>query len=157
MAQVLHPEIAHRLRGLAHGAGLAGQLAVEAALQFGAGIGLAQRGQHRQQLVPQRQLGQRPLAMSLRPGLLQPLILAWRYRQLCVADQIILGQAQRHRLHRSHRLGRRPGRIVHRLAACRNGQQQHRRQPPSTRRPSSHRHAHALGLPGPARILRPAT
>ena len=28
---------------------------------------------------------------------------------------------------------------------------------PSTRRPSSHRHAHALGLPGPARILRPAT
>jgi hypothetical protein len=157
VAQVLHAEVAHRLCGLAHGAGLAGQLAVEAALQFGAGIGLAQCGQHRQQLVAQRQFGQRPLAVALGPGLLQALVLAGRYRQLCVADQIVLGQAQRHRLHRRHRLGRRLGRVVARLAARRHGQQQHGCQPPSTRRPSSHRHAHALGLPGPVRILRPAT
>ncbi|KAG0907676.1 hypothetical protein G6F32_017004 [Rhizopus arrhizus] len=43
------------------------------------------------------------------------------------------------------------------LHDLRHGQQQHGRQPPSTRRPSSHRHAHAFGLPGPVRILRPAT
>ncbi|KAG1255648.1 hypothetical protein G6F68_010183 [Rhizopus microsporus] len=157
VAQVLHAEVAHRLRGLAHRTGLAGQLAVEAALQFGAGIGLAQGGQHRQQLVTQRQLGQRPLAVALGPGLLQALVLAGRHRQPGVTDQIVCGQPQRHRLHRSHRLGRRLGRGVARLAARRHGQQQHGRQPPSTRRPSSHRHAHAFGLPGPVRILRPAT
>lgn len=156
VAQVLHTEVAHRLRGLAHGTGLASQLAVEAALQFGTGIGRAQCGQHRQQLVTQRQLGQGPLAVALGPGLLQALVLAGWNRQLCIADQIVLGQAQGHRLHRRNRFGCRPGRIVGRFTARGHGQQQHDCQPPSTRRPSSHCHAHALGLPGPVRILRPA-
>ncbi|MNI50083.1 hypothetical protein D3C73_1047250 [compost metagenome] len=155
--QVLHAEVAHRLRGLAHGAGLAGQLAVETALQLRAGAGLAQRRQHRQQLVAERQSGQRPLAVAIGPGLLQALVLAGRHRQLCVADQVVLGQPLRHRLYRGDRLGRRGGRIAAGFTARGDGQQQHGRQPPSPCRPSSHYNAHAIGLPGPVRILRPAT
>ncbi len=155
--QVLHTEVAHRLRGLTYGAGLASQLAVETALQLHVGAGLTQRRQHRQQLVAKRQSGQRPLAVAVGPGLLQALILAGRHRQLCVADQIVLGQSLRHCLYCGDRFGRRGGRITAGFTARGDGQQQHGRQPPSPRRPSSHYNAHAIGLPGPVRILRPAT
>jgi hypothetical protein len=156
MAQVLHAEVAHRLCGLAHAlwpGRPAGGRSCAAARRW---PGLAQCGQHRQQLVTQRQFGQRPLAVALGPGLLQALVLAWRYRQLCVADQIV--SARRNAIACTAATGSAAG-----LAGSLPGSR-HAATASSSMAASPH-HAQTFlapprsctRTPGPARILRPAT
>ncbi|WLA15981.1 hypothetical protein [Xanthomonas translucens] len=122
VAQVLHAEQAQRMRGLAQARGLPAELRVEGALQLALCVRRGQGVEHFGQALGQRQLGQRPAAAVLAPGLLQALVLLGRDRGTGIAGQVVALQRARQLAHGRGRFGAGAGQLGRAALAAGQGQ-----------------------------------